>query len=35
MVELRFNIVNSAAEGKYRMDKEFYKQQEFQFSCNS
>lgn len=35
MDELRFNIVNSAIEDKHRMDTEFYKQHEIQFSCNS
>lgn len=35
MVELRFNIVNSAIEDKHRMDTEFHKQHEIQFSCNS
>lgn len=35
MAELRFNIVNSAIEDKHRMDIEFYKQNEIQFSCNS
>lgn len=35
MVESRFNVANSAIEDKYRMDTEFYKQHEIQFSCNS
>lgn len=35
MVESRFNVANSAIEDKYRMDTEFYKQHEIQFSYNS